>query len=91
MGALFNDTDRFSMLLTWHALGGAKQSGDTPDFGIPNQRCYIAGKRCIAWGRVQCFTKNGQLLSDPSSCVALVLYSGEISVGEHNSAKYGPI
>ena len=69
--ALFNDTGRLSVLLTWRALGGAKQSGDTPDLGIPNQRCYIAGKRCIACGRVQCFTKNGQLLSDPSSCVAL--------------------
>ena len=69
--ALFNDAGRLSVLLTYHALRGAKKSGDTPDLGIPNQRCYIAGKRCIACGRVQCVTKNGQLLSDPSSCVAL--------------------
>ena len=33
--ALFNGTGRLSVLLTWRALGGAKQSGDTPDFGIP--------------------------------------------------------
>ena len=54
--ALFNGTGRLSVLLTWRALGGAKQSGDTPDLGIPNPRCYIAGKRCIACGRVQCLT-----------------------------------